>query len=308
MKKLIPALCLLLISAILMGTSTYAWFSMNAEVKATGMMVKAKAEAGLLISEVSATTGQWDDEATGGTTTTPYALIPMSTSDGAEWFHANSKLTSDAAAASSTANSANIVTGYTKPTLVDDSQSAQSGVNSAIDFYYINIANDGYQDTIDQGAYVKYTFYLKSSGSEITCKHDAAGDQYVEITSIDIDGLSGSKTLDAALRVGVKIKDTFYIYAPISDSTNTYYVGTSHATVATQTLASGSSELNADGTAVYNTISDLDKLPAFTATGHPVEIYLWIEGEDANCTSNNITTSLDNLSVSVNFSLITKTA
>lgn len=43
-KKLIPALCMLLISAVLMGTSTYAWFSMNTTVTATGMKVTAKSD------------------------------------------------------------------------------------------------------------------------------------------------------------------------------------------------------------------------------------------------------------------------
>lgn len=41
-KKLIPALCMLLISAVLMGTSTYAWFSMNKTVTAEGMQVTAQ--------------------------------------------------------------------------------------------------------------------------------------------------------------------------------------------------------------------------------------------------------------------------
>ena len=43
-KKLIPALCMLLVSAVLMGTSTYAWFSMNTRVTANGMQVTAKSE------------------------------------------------------------------------------------------------------------------------------------------------------------------------------------------------------------------------------------------------------------------------
>lgn len=47
-KKIIPALCMLLISAVLMGTSTYAWFSMNTTVKAKGMEVKAKADSKFL--------------------------------------------------------------------------------------------------------------------------------------------------------------------------------------------------------------------------------------------------------------------
>ena len=45
MKKLIPALCMLLIAAALLGTSTYAWFSMNSTVTASGMTVTAKTES-----------------------------------------------------------------------------------------------------------------------------------------------------------------------------------------------------------------------------------------------------------------------
>ena len=44
-KKLIPAFCLLLVSAVLMGTSTFAWFSMNKNVTATGMSVTAKSDS-----------------------------------------------------------------------------------------------------------------------------------------------------------------------------------------------------------------------------------------------------------------------
>ena len=40
-KKLIPAFCAMLVSAAMLGTSTYAWFSVNQQVEATGMSVKA---------------------------------------------------------------------------------------------------------------------------------------------------------------------------------------------------------------------------------------------------------------------------
>ena len=57
-KKLIPALCMLLISAVLMGTSTYAWFSMNESVKAEGMQVTAKSNSTyLLITKTKNETG-----------------------------------------------------------------------------------------------------------------------------------------------------------------------------------------------------------------------------------------------------------
>lgn len=49
MKKLIPAIALLLVSAVLMGTSTFAWFSMNRTVTATGMQVTAKSDSVFLL-------------------------------------------------------------------------------------------------------------------------------------------------------------------------------------------------------------------------------------------------------------------
>ena len=61
-KKLIPALCMLLVSAILLGGSTFAWFSMNDKVTATGMSVTAKTNTQFLIIEETA------DEITNTTT------------------------------------------------------------------------------------------------------------------------------------------------------------------------------------------------------------------------------------------------
>lgn len=58
-KKLIPAFCMLLVSAIMLGSSTFAWFSMNDRVTATGMQVTAKANTTYLVilNDSSAFTG-----------------------------------------------------------------------------------------------------------------------------------------------------------------------------------------------------------------------------------------------------------
>ena len=48
-RKLVPALCMLLVSAVLMGTSTYAWFSMNRTVDASGMQISATTPTNLYI-------------------------------------------------------------------------------------------------------------------------------------------------------------------------------------------------------------------------------------------------------------------
>ena len=49
-RKLIPAVVLLLVSAIMMSTATYAWFSMNNKVAVTGMEVKTKVSSNLLVA------------------------------------------------------------------------------------------------------------------------------------------------------------------------------------------------------------------------------------------------------------------
>lgn len=51
-RRLIPAIAMLMVSAVLMSTASFAWFSMNREVTATGISVTAKApDASLLISQ-----------------------------------------------------------------------------------------------------------------------------------------------------------------------------------------------------------------------------------------------------------------
>ena len=50
-SKLIPAACMLLISATTLVSSTYAWFTMNKTVSVTGMELKTKVGANLLISD-----------------------------------------------------------------------------------------------------------------------------------------------------------------------------------------------------------------------------------------------------------------
>ncbi len=48
-RKLIPALVMLLVSAVLMSTASYAWFSMNKSVDVTGMQITANSDSTYLI-------------------------------------------------------------------------------------------------------------------------------------------------------------------------------------------------------------------------------------------------------------------
>lgn len=75
--KLIPAIVMLLVSAILVSTTTFAWFSMNTQVTATGMQVTAKSQTTfLLIRETSGVSGATDADKAASI----QAISPASTS------------------------------------------------------------------------------------------------------------------------------------------------------------------------------------------------------------------------------------
>ena len=72
-KKLIPALCMLLVSAVMLGTTTFAWFSMNNKVTANNMSVTAKSNSTYLqISKTSASATDFGNEATMNSTKNVY--------------------------------------------------------------------------------------------------------------------------------------------------------------------------------------------------------------------------------------------
>lgn len=92
MKKIIPSICMLLVTAVLMGTSTYAWFSMNREVKATGMQVSAVTSSNLVISKTNegavTAVNKFDISYT-----TKTALTPASSVNGKAFFSAKGEAT-----------------------------------------------------------------------------------------------------------------------------------------------------------------------------------------------------------------------
>lgn len=104
-RKLIPALCMLLVSALFVGTSTYAWFSMNKEVTATNMSVTAKADTPFLQIRANGGSGEWATKATLTASGTDLSLIhPTTIKQGAMvWEYATSKNPADAEVNNATA-------------------------------------------------------------------------------------------------------------------------------------------------------------------------------------------------------------
>lgn len=305
-KKLLPAAGSLLISAAMLSTSTYAWFTMNKEVTVQNLAVQAKAEGGLLISETQGYSASdiWDDSAntTVEGTAAKVSLYPTSTANTKTWYHATSKTATNAANATSGAASAQKADGYTALDLASNElQAAAAGANGKKDVYYVDSGTSGY-DADDAKYYLKYTYYLKTSTEGTTALGLDDGDQNVNISVVHVAGNTTSTELNKALRVGIEIGGKFYIFAPISGATGSYYVNA--ASTATNAIDSSASSHAAPMTVA----TGLSSLPGNKANGEPVYVYMWYEGEDANCKSDNITATLDELTVDLEFKLVTLSA
>ena len=299
MKRIAASATMLAVSAAMLGTSTYAWFTMNKEVEVTNMRVKAVAEEGLLINEVADySSATWDNVATAAqdSASAAYMLYPASTANGTNWYHAASKKSNTAAGAAQGQESNDLIkaagastgyetlTGLTAISAMTDAN-AVGGTKAARTTY-------GRAATSPAGYYVQYTYYLKASSGTAIGLGTQADDMNVAIKSVSatVDG-TASTALDASLRVGIKMNSAFYIYAPVSGYTETYYVNAS--STPTNAIA---------GTT--KTYTDLDSIPAAGSDGTAVQVYLWYEGEDANCKSDNATAAtLDNIDVDITFSL-----
>ena len=208
-RKLVASIALLAISATSLFGSTYAWFTMNKEVSVTNMQVQAKADQGLLINEVAAAgDSNWDALATTNQTE-GIKLHATSTAETATWYAAYSTAKSDAAAATNAGASANLADGYktlgTTTGFVGTTEtvSAIAGSNAQQDIYYVD-ADQGSDYDNGEGYYVKYTYYLKSSGDAITLSNTGAA-KSLYIKDVAVTGNTNSTNLDKALRVAIVV-------------------------------------------------------------------------------------------------------
>lgn len=293
MKKLIPALAMLLVSAILLGTSTYAWFSMNTQVTATGMQVKAIAEDGLLIKN------ELDDDTAANwkvSTNASYGslvdLAPTSTADVTNWYHNKSDDQNDAKAGQLAA---------TYETLSNDLKWKRDAGSGKTGVFYIDGDSDSTKDDNEKAYVLLNKFFIKSSGDVITL---GAGQTYADlyVNKINVGATSNSEALDASLRVAVKVGTSLYIYAPVTGATTSYKAGGSDSgtAVTATTVPSGG---------IVNSTTNTASIPAVTeampANWVEADVYVYFEGEDAGLKSANLRTTLDTLNVEVIFGITT---
>lgn len=239
---------------------------MNTSVTATGMMVKAKADDGILIKTDSTNfTYTIPDPAKVFKSTTDVGMsagtevLPVSTINASDWYRNSSDEFDNAKAAQAAAT----YTAVTEAT----------------------------------GYYAKFGFKIRSAAQAV-----AMTNVKLRIDSVTVTPPTTqlSAALNKALRVAVVYGTQAFIFAPLEvDTTEFFNGGNTYTFAPTYSDPTSVTVYKAAGTQEFTLTSNT--IPA-SDTGIDVFVYVYFEGEDANCKSSNITASLDDIGVSVQFS------
>lgn len=293
-RKLIPAVGMLVVSAMMLSSSTYAWFTMSDTVKVEGMKLKATASDGLLITDTDVAADRVWATSKDINMTAAVALSPTNTADGSEWVTAKSQNFDDADK-DQTATGA--YTTICKPT-----------ADPAINFTYTNPTSNGSHWITGEGV-GSYTinnisanyvllknFWVKSSGNADWSKDLTVTGVTATIGTTNLTGdenaAARAKEADLykSLRVLIVVGSESFIYAPITtDDTAVKFKGTGDP-------------LTLKATNATSTFTAVNTIPIADNSAINVKMYMYFDGEDKNCKTSNVSgISLNDVTVSATF-------
>lgn len=276
-RKLIPALCMLLVAALFVGTSTYAWFSMNKTVTATNMQIKAQVNTQLMIKG-SAADAEYKS-----------AIDFVDANDSA--VSAKNALTTVPATAYKGRNEAGTAalikdaTGWkkiaTKHDLVKDDGTISGG---AQDSTWDTAIADMFEKATAGTDYIKDDFTLKLVGEYKT-------------------GSSVKYTLKATTTLGENQANPADIYKAI----HVAVVATYGESTYLKEIDLGDATVAVEGKNATLSLEDA-AFDAFTAANqeHSYSVYIWYDGEDAQCNNANAS-SIDQFKFNFQFDYVEPT-
>lgn len=277
-KQLLAAVAMVLVAAVALGSSTYAWFVASGSVTAKGMKVQAQAEGGLAIRYG---TGDWGITATAGMTEAK-TLLPASTKNMTAWSYAK--------ASSAKAYDADTTT--------------RTNVTSSV------LGENGKTYDADNPYVVMKEFQIRSTANSPRALGLFVSKVTVTSGSSDAEA---KQSLSTALRVGVRYEPDAtvdnaksYIYGPvkIGNKTDEKNIPTSSYTWYRDKNDSGTTVTLAEfGTKDDDKSQLVDKNTAIAFEDSDcvkVQVFIWFEGEDKNLYSENF--SAEDLNVTVEFS------
>lgn len=265
-RQLLAAIAMVLVAAIALGSSTYAWFVASGTVKAEGMKVQAKSEGGLAIRWAGAESELWGTTASAKMNTAK-ALLPASTATLAKWTYAKAL----------NANKSDADTNTYK----DITGDVFKGANGAFG---------------DNDYVVMQPFQIRSTAGDKLAKG-------LYVSGVDVTRKE-NKDLDLSIRVGVRMKTETgftgnFIYAPVEGASSSYnWVevkegGTTEKTAVN--LATVGKETDTNSQLMASTTP----VPSEPGEAVTVQVFIWYEGEDAKLYSDNYVAN--DLDVTVSF-------
>ena len=229
------------------------------------------------------------------------------------WFSANNQVTATGMKVQAKAESgiviSNAATGdydYTATSAKESVSALKPGSTADLTHWYHSTSTNpssantkqAYDEGVEDTHYVIHDFYVKSSSNA------AASFTSFDVKSITV--ATATQDLSLSLRVGVKTtgSSNVYLFAPVAGATTTYTVagatGAYNADNRVEANIVEAGSADAKDTSVTSFPARVDSANNVNPGTH-VGIYLWFEGEDAHCISDNIDATLEQLTVTVVF-------
>jgi hypothetical protein len=283
--QFIGAIAMVLVAAIAMGSSTYAWFALNTQVTATGMQVKTVVQNNLLIAEDTLMSTAKKPE---NQFKTSYAkpvdglLEPVSTINGVNFFYTDK---------ANVVGSGNTKTDTFVAYALDANQAPLAATTTAF-------SNNAGLTTESAIGFVDYVYQLKAVNGGDT--------KHINLKTFNLTYGGNDAKPQEAIRVAIFAQN-------ITDSAS--FTGGAIAgnlkgiySVADAQNFSKSEESNANNLAVQTTsalgalVSDYNSV-AYTleapngATYYKIIVRLWLEGEDSTCNNETFANLKDKWSL-----------
>ena len=295
LRKLVPAIVMLLVAAAFVGTSTYAWFSMNRVVDVTGMSVTTKVADSLLIAETNSEANfvkSLEQTRTG-------KLRPVSTVDGIAFFYTNpTNVKGNGDANNNTYVAYSEAAAGTPGSYTNGSPDAANSGKS----YYDDDFNGAYgvaspaADTVLYG-YIDYTFYIKATNVSGSAED-------LKLTTLNLL-YNGAAVTEKAWRVAVFAQAATAGNAmndALTTSDRKAMLTLSGATNFTSGEAVNSTTTT--GSVTYTSAAwAVDSIAAGATEYNKVTVRLWLEGEDNTCTNATFATLTSSYTLSLEFVL-----
>ena len=274
-RKLLSAIGMLTVSATMLVTSTFAWFTMNKRAKVENLSLKATVSSNLLISPNNSSDATYDKELKKNISA---LLAPSSTVNGIDYFY-----TLDAAADGHKAKGPNDeypFLRYTETKSLDvlDTYAEKDKYDAVFNLNY-NISTANPQEAGEYKTaygYVDYVMYLKATSTE--------ENQKIVINKCNLL-YKGNVLEDKAWRAAVFVQETSAKTQPTS-------IGTLVSIIAPVEAKNHNTGLAADTISSIGTIQKESKeviidntITSGNSKYYKVVVRVWIEGEDTTCTT-----------------------